>query len=220
MDERTIFSELDTQIQERLMAVHLEPIRDPRHGTPGEVIYLQLWKNYIEQDRGRLHEIVRHTHTQVDQRHASVCASFMVWMGTNCGHDFTHQTECVAKALEQTRGSHGFAGREHAFLMTWGTMNARNIGSNSNVRLVEAMLHPSYHMVKQGHLGMRVDWETLDKITLRDYETVQAMVRWWSTPDAQEMREEAKPLIEAGNETARRQGWSWPVGILQSIKHP
>ncbi len=88
------------------------PLRPPRKATPGEGIYLQLWKEFAESRPKEWHAIFQ-TNGPVRQRAASVAASFMAYMGCGGGRDFTFKAEAAA-AQESAFGS-----REAAFLATW-----------------------------------------------------------------------------------------------------
>src|SRR3546814_9812846 len=67
------------------------PLQPPRPGTPGEAIYLQLWQDYIATRQDDWRWIFNDLSSEIDQRTATVAASFMTWMECNAGMDFTHQ---------------------------------------------------------------------------------------------------------------------------------
>lgn len=179
---------------ELLELVHT-PIRPPRAGTPGEGIYLQLWQDYMAADPNRLHSILWSTGSSVGQREASVCASFMTFMGCNCGSGFTHAAEQMLTIGVQSSPSTSAEGR---FLMAWALENRRHRGVDGGIRTIEAMLAKSDAFVST-YFDRRVDWDAFSDITTTDYDTVECMVAWWACRDATEMRSIAKPMIEAEN---------------------
>jgi len=179
---------------ELLELVHT-PIRPPRAGTPGEGIYLQLWQDYMAADPNRLHTILWSTGSSVGQREASVCASFMTFMGCNCGSGFTHAAEQMLTIGVQSSPSTSAEGR---FLMAWALENRRHRGVDGGIRTIEAMLAKSDAFVSTS-FDRRVDWDAFSDITTTDYDTVECMVAWWACRDATEMRSIAKPMIEAEN---------------------
>ncbi|MBD9406231.1 hypothetical protein IB236_12860 [Acidovorax sp. ACV02] len=185
--------------QEELLELLHTPIRPPRAGTPGEGIYLQLWQDYMAADPNRLHSILWSTGSSVGQREASVCASFMSFMGCNCGSGFTHAAEQMLTIGVQSSPSTSAEGR---FLMAWALENKRYRGVNGGIRTIEAMLAKSDAFVATS-FDRRVDWDAFSDITTTDYDTVECMVAWWACRDATEMRSIAKPMIEA--ETKRIQ---------------
>lgn len=183
-----------TEQGELLDLVHT-PIRPPRPGTPGEGIYLQLWQDYIAAAPGRLHSILWSTGSSVGQREASVCASYMTFMGCNCGGCFTHAAEQLLTPSDLHSYTHSAEGR---FLMAWALENRRSRGVNGGIRTIEAMLAKSDAFVATA-FDRRVDWDAFADITTADYGTVECMVAWWSGRDATEMRAIAKSMIEAAN---------------------
>lgn len=179
--------------QGELLDLAHTPIRPPRAGTPGEGIYLQLWQDYLAADPHRLHSILWSTGASVGQREASVCASYMTFMGCNCGSCFTNAAEQMLTIGDQHRLSSTEEGR---FLMAWALENRRSRGVNGGIRTIEAMLAKSDAYVATA-FDRRVDWDAFADITTADYDTVECMVAWWSGRDATEMRAIAKPMIEA-----------------------
>lgn len=152
------------------------PLRPPRDCTPGEGIYLELWRKYIAEP-GHIDVVFYELPFSFRQRAASVAASFMVFMGCNGGHSFTHAAEVCSK------NSSAFSSVENAYLATWAIQNQRCRGINNGVRLIEAMLD--------------------DTITQDDAEVIECMVTWWSTHDAKEMRRLAEPKIHKAVERRR-----------------
>lgn len=170
---------------------HHTPLMPPRPCTPGEGIYLGLWQDFAT-SREREWELIFRASPVLNQRMASVAASFMKYMGCNCGRGFTLMAESYAK--DPT-----FRSREDAFLAAWAIDNRRIRGINSGIRISEYMLaeEPVFTDPPDGIRTARVP--TLSQL---DNDTLENMVCWWSGPTAEVMREIAAPLISAA--TAER----------------
>ena len=174
--------------QENLIPLEHIPFAQPRHGTPGEGIYLRLWKEYLAVHPGKLERILNATLRPITQRDVSICASFMVFMGCNGGRTI----HLKAKLLMQ----HGM--REHdAFMAAWALDNQRTVGINHGLRTIEYML-AAEHPIKEGNLGSRgIDWTKVPTISMDDIDAIECMVAWWSGFDGTEMRAIAEPMIDA-----------------------
>lgn len=200
----------DFDQQEMLELAH-DPIRPPRPGTPGEGIYLQLWRDYLDVDPTRLDSILWASGNHVGQREASVCASFMTFMGCNCGSGFTD----AAKQMLTISDVHSYSNSaDSRFLMAWALENRRSRGVNGGIRTIEAMLAKSDAFVEK-HFQRVVNWDAFADITHTDHDTVECMVIWWAGRDAKEMREIAKPMIEAANKRAWSEIFKYPGATHQ-----
>lgn len=172
------------------------PLAPPRKGTPGEGIYLELWREWATARPAEWRQIFHETNCPVRQRAASVAASFMVFMGCNGGEGFTHKAKTLAD-------SGAFPYREAAFIAAWALENRRRIGIDCGLRTSEYML-AAQHPITTGIGGGRVNWKHVPNITQDDNDILECMVSWWSTGPAEVMRSIAEPMIEA----AKRKAWS------------
>lgn len=189
---RPMDDEHDSHPQTELLELAHEPINPPRAGAPGEGIYLDLWRQYLAIDENRLAAILRNTLTkEPTQRQASVCASFMTFMGCNCGYGFTHAAEQLAYGHKAP-----YAWSNQAYAAAWGLENRRSVGVNCGLRTIEVMLAKKL-WIDRPFLGPVVNWPALDEITTADYDTVDCMVEWWSGEEARQIRLIAGPMIEA-----------------------
>ncbi|PKO59269.1 MAG: hypothetical protein CVU24_15655 [Betaproteobacteria bacterium HGW-Betaproteobacteria-18] len=164
------------------------PLRPPRKATPGEGIYLQLWKEFAESRPKEWHAIFQ-TNGPVRQRAASVAASFMAYMGCGGGRDFTFKAEAAA-AQESAFGS-----REAAFLATWAVFNRRQRGINRGLRSSEFMLASAYPV--SSSTARSVDWDLVPNVSQEDNDILESMVCWWSSTHAGVIREIAEPMRKA-----------------------
>jgi len=164
------------------------PLRPPRKATPGEGIYLQLWKEFAEMRPKEWHAIFV-TNGPVRQRAASVAASFMAYMGCGGGRDFTFKAEAAAAQAGV------FGCREAAFLATWAVFNRRQRWINNGLRSSEYMLAAVYPV--SGSTAISVDWDLVPHISQEDNDVLESMVCWWSSAPAGVMREIAEPMRKA-----------------------
>jgi hypothetical protein len=162
------------------------PFAPPRENTPAEGIYLKLWQDFAAARPDDFQDIFRDMNDTVDQRIASVAASFMVYMGCNVGHAFTER----AKAL-----IHVFAWERESYLAAWAIHNRRTYGVNNGLRAVEFMLATQHPIDNEG--CRHVVWERIPEIAQKEMDAVECMVEWWSTGPAKRMRGVAESLIEA-----------------------
>jgi hypothetical protein len=177
--------------ESQLLPLVHNPIHPARTGTPGEGIYLQLWREYVAADEGRLAYILGCVTNEPNQRDASVCASFMVYMGCNGGQGFTHSAEIHAKQIGH---------RSDGFLAAWAIDNKRRSGINSGLRTIEFILAEQHPICAEGFNVGRVAWDLVPDITMRDIDVIEAMVVWWSDLHAEKIRKIAEPLRKAQNE--------------------
>ncbi|KWN06414.1 hypothetical protein WT83_27415 [Burkholderia territorii] len=170
-----------------LFLAHI-PLCAPRPDIPGEVIYLRLWQEFMHANSHALEDIVTSgLNGPIDQRVASVAASFMVYMGCNGGANFTR---CANELVKRFDYPH------EAFLAAFVIENQRRRSVNHGLRKVEYML-AAEHPIVDGLFSTRVEWERVPDISQRDLDVIECMVIWWSTPQAERLRRVAEPLIEA-----------------------
>lgn len=175
---------------EELIELAHEPVAPPRPGTPGEAIYLSLWREFLAVRPGRIDMILRDVQGPTTQRDATVCASFMVFMGCNGGRGLHQSAEAFMRCSLT---------KQQAFRLAWAQENARCRGTDMGLRCIEYMLAAKHPIrTDPGYVG-RVDWSLVPEVTMRDIDVVEAMVDWWSTREGEEMRSIAEPMIEAAN---------------------
>ena len=155
------------------------PVHPARKSVIGEGIFLAAWQSLIAipPDRGlqsdhgcSLECILQQLPEVLNQRHATVAASFVTWLGTNCGRGFLDLAERYKKILPSSLS---------AFSCAWAEFNRRSVGVSFGIRTIEAFLGPLELVT-----GVRDTWEArklLPELTVADYETVEAVVEWLST---------------------------------------
>lgn len=167
-----------------------QPLHPPRNGTVGEGIYLNLWIEFATKHPEEWRNIFDLT-GEINQRAATVAASFMVFMGCNGGMSFTHEAERYAT-------NPLFYSVDAAYLAAWAINNRRSRGINHGLRTSEFMLakrHPiSYERTFRFDV---VCWCDVPDITQDDNDVLECMVIWWGTQRAKKLRIEAERMIEA-----------------------
>lgn len=163
-----------TDDQMHLVPLSHEPIRAPRADVIGECVYAARWAALMAEtvdtyghEAGVLGTILSLLVREPSQRHATVAASFIKWLGTNCGRAFLQQ----AKQHEPMVGGGG------GYAAAWGVENARRPGINGGYRAIEAILAPADHWgtaLFSGHTGL----VRQPDLSLDDYEAVEQLVRW------------------------------------------
>jgi hypothetical protein len=180
-------------MQEELIDIEHIPYAAPRKGTPGEGIYLKLWLEFNETDPMGLEGLLYGRFREpFSQRAASVAASFMVFMGCNGGRAFT----MMAKEMAAKKA---FASTEDAYLAAWAIYNKRVHGVNVGLRVAEYML-ARVHPLDRG----RLIEASVPQITQADMDVLEAMVVWWSTERAAQMRTTAERMIDRANQNLRQ----------------
>lgn len=161
-----------------------EPLNPARKSFP-EYGFLCAWQEYVGRERDpesdATHPIddIFKQYTVVwgfDQRAASVAASFVMWLGTNCGAGFLHT---AARRIAQG----GFISRGDAYLASWAIENQRHRGLNHGLRTIEHVLAPveGDSRVPCGLLT-RTGYDAPDLgITQADAEVIDCVLIWLGT---------------------------------------
>lgn len=176
---------IDHRVSPKLLHVPLQP---PRASVPREGLFLALWQQFAEQ-RPEEWRYIFCTHGPVRQRAASVAASFMTFMGCNCGRDFTHAAERLEK-------SGAFTCTEDAYLAAWTMQNKRSQGVNHGLRTIEYMLARE-HPIEAKIFNHRVNWKQVPDVSMEDVDIVESMVRWWCSTTARYMRDAVEAQMKA-----------------------
>jgi hypothetical protein len=174
--------------QIELLAFDHKPIRPPRACTIGEVVMSEHWEIAMQAEAKNIHDdcdeyafrALMHAFPRpLTQRHASVAASFIRWLGCNCGRGFLHDAE---KLKEK------FHSNTNAYVAAWAIENMREVAINRGVRIIEAAIAPDDHW-KNGYL------EKLPDLSADDYEVVDNVVIWLGSKDGQDFLNRAEREI-------------------------
>lgn len=125
----------------------------------------------------------------ITQRHASVCASFISWMGTNFGRELmTHirnRSATWARELKVQPHEQG-----NVYLAEWTIANVRKIGHNRNYRMIE------YILAERADYNDQWELKYQPELSAEDYETVDKLVMWLSTRDGRSFYSNCMAEIE------------------------
>lgn len=134
--------------------------------------------------------------TRVRQRHATVAASFIMWLGTNCGAGLIHSARRLQRAFEKS-GEPGF----NAWISAWAIEGRRCRGINSGVRTIEAVLAPTWDATREG--AMRDAVRT--NVSYEDAEVIEHVMEWLGDEEqGRDFLRQCEAKIEARREERRR----------------
>ncbi|MHD0644445.1 hypothetical protein ACYPKM_02260 [Pseudomonas aeruginosa] len=119
------------------------PIRPAREGVIGEIVFQREWQNLMSEpvndddadpSNPMLSLILEQCPFMLLQRHATVAASLVRWLGSNNGQGLLHSARAMAEVLG---GEHN---RSNAYLAAWAIDSKRHSSVNGGVRSVEGFL--------------------------------------------------------------------------------
>lgn len=150
-----------------------KPLHPPRAGHIGEQVYASMWTALLSARAEKINPyddfvdplaiILEHFPKTIAQRHATVCASVVCWLGTVCGRGVIYQARRIAERGEFST--------EDSFLIAWTLENCRRGFVNRGGRTLEFLLTPSH---KQN-----------DGPSADDYEVAEHLARWLGCPDGE-----------------------------------
>lgn len=173
-----------------------QPLRPPRVDHVGENVFAHEWEVFMLTDRSanepaniRLENILEDMDRLLTQRHASVAATFITWLGTNCGQSYLHEASQL--------GSRGRIGNDKAFVAAWAIENMRRRGINHGRRTVEALLEddsPNGELFAE-MVGLRQPGD----FTVEDLETLDHVAAWLGTDQGYRFCRRCEHLIQTRN---------------------
>lgn len=158
------------------------PVRSqkyPRPGHIGERVYLEEWQHLMRElpsdgyhvPNSMLVDILWQHPGYVTQRHASICTSVVLWLGTNCGQSIRLGAN---RMVEQ---NHEHPGR--AWLMTWATENHRASCVNHGVRTIEHLIAPDDHFGVDSLFPLAGEYlRKRPELTADDVECIDHLMYW------------------------------------------
>jgi hypothetical protein len=172
------------------------PFRRARNGFAGECMFSSAWSRLmqsppVEDDdnpRGqatKLEIILGNYPHEIGNRQSSIAASFVQWLGTNCGLSFLMSAKDLGKKLDS---------KHHGFLAAWAIENTRHSNVNYGVRTIEAVLAADDYGQSQDLFSLRRP--NVPVLTAADIEVVDALVSWLSTEEGLEFVETCQVEIE------------------------
>jgi hypothetical protein len=147
------------------------PIRPPRDMIE-EQVYARRWETLMsevptyEYDDNFKRILISYD-GNIDQKAASVAASFVCWLGTAVGRDFLRMAENIR--------NNTYCNFE-AYVAAWSVTNMRRFATNSNARAIEFLVRT-------------VDEQKANvfpRVSTRDLEVVDFVALWLGSEDGQE----------------------------------
>lgn len=167
------------------------PLRPVRQGFIGEVVFYEEWLKLMDTpydyaNNGQLGAILYPLtgYSMPSQREASVTASFIVWLGTNCGRCFLESTERFATDMAANGKTH--YKREDAYVAWWAMENHRRTWLNHGWRYIDGVLSESTNP------GAR-----LPEVSYDDCEVIEHVVHWLGTDDGRQFVKGCNAAIKA-----------------------
>lgn len=184
-------------MQTKEMPVAHEPARPPRPSHDGEEAFAAAWKKLMAQpvealygdETPRLGEILWDYPHPVGQREATVCASLICWLGTNCGLSFLQEARRLAAMIRSP---------EKAYLSAWAIENFRVRHVNMGYRTLEHCLSPREEAGTFGYVKPI-------ELSAADYETAEHLARWLGSVDGQRFLTYCEAETEARRATRERE---------------
>lgn len=146
------------------------PISGPRD-LIGEQVMIKHWSNLMrdrdsdEYPNSALAGVMHDYCGRLDQRVATVAATFICWLGTTCG---THYLNAALRLASDTA-----LDRPDAFLMAWARENLRRYHTSRAARPIERILAKDPNA------------EVVPAVSLCDIEVVEHLVMWLGGEDGQ-----------------------------------
>lgn len=188
-----------------MSALSHTPLRPPRAGHIGEQVYASMWQAAMSErweeyrasddDAAPIEMVLQEFRRTVEQRHATVAATVICWLGCSVGF-----------ALMRRAESEIAAGRwdEHkAYLLAWTLENRRVRHVNSGVRLIEYMLTPEEDRV-QPKWNDESGISKLPQLSADDLEVVDHVMLWLPTERGQRFLRQCEKEIERLRDEERR----------------
>lgn len=149
----------------------------PRKAHIGEHVYSEEWRELmltheryaVIAPNSKLAGILHQHPRRLIQRHATICATFVCWLGTACGMSM--------RLTAERRISEGdYPGR--AWLCAWAGENMRRTGVNHGYRMIEHLLAKPSDLGRDylGHGGLTL--VRRPRLSLDDYEVIEILVQW------------------------------------------
>jgi hypothetical protein len=183
-----------------------EPIKPARRETIGEQVFLRHWQALMGSSPSDtsdyaqptwLEQILYNLYEIITQRHATVAASLITWLGTNYGRSLIS----AARAHEALAPS---TCSEFAWLAAWSVVNRRARGTNSGVRILEHVLAPLDSLSPQGQLL------EIPQLSAEDFEVAEHLCMWLGTPQGKNFIAGAEQELQRLKEAAH-----YPCGRIE-----
>lgn len=194
-------------VNQSMSALKHEPLRPARASHDGEKVYSSMWaammaeewhEDWFNGDEPTPLEIMLHNFGRTPtQRHATVAATMICWLGCNMGSALMHRAKAETAA--------GRWDRSFAYLLAWTMENRRVDCVNGGIRSVEYMLTPAEDL----RTGLRFAESAIAKLpelSAEDLEVIDHIMLWLPGERGQRfIRQCEKEIDRLRDEERRRQ---------------
>ena len=203
--------------QGELLPIKHEPLYPPRTDVYAEGIFLHHWQVVAASRGTHIHDeaetmfdaIFWYTPRESKQRMATVVATFVSWLGCNCGRCF------LELAAKKSEGQYRYD-KERTYIGVWAAENMRNPGTNSTIRYVESILAEDQTRDKWtgGILKRPV-------LSVYDLEAIDTFVVWLANERGQEFLKDVNEEIKITSEAVFKQRDMQHRAYMTALKlHP
>jgi hypothetical protein len=186
-------------------ALRHEPMRPPRKGHDGEQVYASMWaammaEQWVDEwfngdEPTPLECVLSDMNMKLEQRHATVVATVVCWLGCNMGMALVRRAQSEVSA--------GRWDEHHAYLLAWTLENRRVPYVNSGIRLVEYMLTPAEDC-KPARSIIDTGIKKLPALSAEDLEVIDHVMLWLPTERGQLFIRQCEREIERLRDEERR----------------
>lgn len=182
-----------------------EPMMPARKGHDGEQVYSSMWRammvevweedSFDGEDSTPIETILGYMPVKLTQRHATVAATVICWLGCNMGNALMHRARREIAA--------GRWDADVAYLLAWTLDNKRTPYVNSGVRSIEYMLAlPEDRNDRTSFLDSGLT--KLPDLSAADLEVVEHVMRWLPSKRGQQFIRLCEREIERLRDEERR----------------
>lgn len=165
------------------------PLQAPRDGHIGEAVFTERWAALMATPGASLDDCSNYWLTMIlpecmstlSQRHATVAATFIQWLGTNCGAAFVDTAQ---------RLTPHFSDSGDAYVAQWAIHNRRRGWINGGWRSIEHMLADRSDLDRHHYPRARPD------LSAEDCEVVDHIVYWLGGREGQTFLSMCKKEID------------------------
>lgn len=171
---------IDEQLNLDGVVLSHKPLNGPRQDITHEVILTQAWSVLasracdtpsspleLDEPRSVLVDVLDQLPGCVSQRDATVCATFICWLGSNRGRGFLMHADRLA-------AEYPMMGRDTAYGLAWMKENRRMRSIDMGCRILDLILYNTDPQL-----------ESLDGPEVRDTEVVEHLVYWLASAKGQ-----------------------------------
>lgn len=186
------------------------PLRPPRAGHVGEQVFASMWAAAMDEtwdeyafddDPAPITIVLHELGGPVDQRHATVAATFICWLGCNMGLATIRRAESEVAA--------GRWERNHSYLLAWTLENRRRGGVNSGIRAVEYLLAPTKDL-RATRTMLDHGIAKLPELSATDLEVIEHVTGWLAEERGQRfLRQCEREIDRLQDEERRRRDAEW-----------